>query len=74
MSLQQLQQEMMETYKGGMARGLTQKEAAKEAQARTGLSVRTGMPIKGKAPKEEKGLNPYRAISKSPSLTGFGMY
>jgi len=37
-----------DVYKGGLAKGLTPKEAAKEAQAQTGLSLVTGRRIQDK--------------------------
>ena len=64
---------MMRTYKEELANGLTQKEAAKLAQKRTGLSMRTGLPIQGPKPQVEKGMNPFHEVSKKPKIS-FGMY
>ena len=72
MSMVEQQQEMMRKYKEGLANGLPQKDAAKQAQAATGFSMRTGMPIKGKKPEIEKGLRPFHAVSKDVRFGMFG--
>jgi hypothetical protein len=71
MSIVDQQQEMMRKYKEGLANGLPQKDAAKQAQAATGLSMRTGLPIKGATPKESKGLKAFKGGSKG---VAFGVY
>jgi len=58
-----------EMYQALLQQGYTQKDAAKEAQARTGNSAVTGAPIKSKSINWKKNFKQFQQKSK-----GFGQY
>ena len=68
MGLAEKQQELQQTYQENLKKGMTPKEAAVDAQSRTGLAMRTSLPIKGDSPR----LPVKRVASRAGK--GFGIY
>lgn len=68
MGLAEKQQELQSLYKKNLESGMTAKEAAVDAQSRTGLAMRTSLPIKGSSPRL-----PIKKIA-STAGSGFGLY
>ncbi len=68
MGLADKQQELNNLYAENLKSGMSPKEAAKDAQAKTGLAIRTMMPIRGSNPRL-----PVKRVA-STAGTGFGLY